>query len=667
MPNTNETNDDSPNIKLQSGSVKKDSIPKIKSFRSRVSKNIGLRQTKSGRTGSNRGGSPKRGRSAESVKNVPTNARRVVVKTRVIKTNTSYGKQAAKLHLKYIERDSAGADREEGELFNSESTNENPREWSKKRKEWINHTENEPHQFRMILSPEDGHDLNLTEYTRELMSRVEKDLGKQVKWTAANHYDTDNPHTHLVISGLDKNNKELRIDREYISHGFRNRSRELATQELGVKLSHDIDQTLDNEITKDRFTSLDRTIENKAYGNAVDLSTYPDAIPERKVRGRLLSRMDALVRFGLAEKTSGTGFILNDNWKQSLHELGDRSDVIKRMHRTIKTDLSKYHIFDGNSQTKPITGRLVTSGLHHELSDRYYMVIEENNGHAHYVKVDKSLNVSDYKRGSIVRVNSQPDTWLKKSDHTIETIARSNNDIYDLKEHTKLVLNNSKLAPDGVSADDYTNAISRRINRLVRFGLAQQIGTGRWAIEPALTNALKQKEIESPNQHITRVNVVDERSLNDQVKARGRAWVDTLVDQNNAPYSFGSEVTQAAKQRKEFLNKELGLKNDTPQLIKQLDRIEREDLVKGYINESSHRHDPLKQQQQTGTLQKKITAPSGRSYGIITTIQNNTRDQGFSLVPWRDNMARSLGKQVNYGLSQQNIPFVKSLSRGLQR
>lgn len=42
--------------------------------------------------------------------------------------------------------------------------------------------ENEPRQFRIIVSPEDGADLGLKEFTRQFMRQVENDTGRRPIW-----------------------------------------------------------------------------------------------------------------------------------------------------------------------------------------------------------------------------------------------------------------------------------------------------------------------------------------------------------------------------------------------------------------------------------------------------------------------------------------------------
>ena len=148
-------------------------------------------------------------------------SRRVVVKAHVLRMNAS-GAKAAALHLRYIERDGVEKDGSRGVLYSAEGpvraeTFEQPRAGEK-------------HQFRLIVSPEDGCELDLTDYVRRLMAQVERDLGRKLEWAAVNHHDTDHPHAHIVIRGLDRDGREVRLDRAYISNGLRSRAQEIATE-----------------------------------------------------------------------------------------------------------------------------------------------------------------------------------------------------------------------------------------------------------------------------------------------------------------------------------------------------------------------------------------------------------------------------------------------------
>ena len=48
-------------------------------------------------------------------------------------------------------------------------------------------------------------------YTRRLMGRLEQDLGTRLEWIAVDHWDTDDPHTHIVIRGRDESGRDLVI------------------------------------------------------------------------------------------------------------------------------------------------------------------------------------------------------------------------------------------------------------------------------------------------------------------------------------------------------------------------------------------------------------------------------------------------------------------------
>jgi type IV secretory pathway VirD2 relaxase len=58
------------------------------------------------------------------------------------------------------------------------------------------------HQFRIIVSREDAAELeSLRTFTRELMADAEHDLGTKLDWVAVDHWNTDNPHVHILIRG----------------------------------------------------------------------------------------------------------------------------------------------------------------------------------------------------------------------------------------------------------------------------------------------------------------------------------------------------------------------------------------------------------------------------------------------------------------------------------
>ena len=50
---------------------------------------------------------------------------------------------------------------------------------------------------------------------------MEKDLGTDLEWVAAEHHNTEHPHVHLVIRGVRDSGETLHLSREYVQQGIR--------------------------------------------------------------------------------------------------------------------------------------------------------------------------------------------------------------------------------------------------------------------------------------------------------------------------------------------------------------------------------------------------------------------------------------------------------------
>ncbi|MEG0185618.1 MAG: type VI secretion protein, partial [Stenotrophomonas sp.] len=168
------------------------------------------------RTGQRPGSRLGRGHTAArfaGAKLTPT-SRRVTIKTLLVNHKRASPQSLAK-HLRYIERDGVGRDGEPGQAYGPQ-TDVADLDAFKER------CANDRHHFRFIVAPEDGAELeDLRTYTRHLMGRMEADLGTSLDWVAVDHWNTDNPHTHLIVRGRDDTGEDLIIAGDYIAHGFR--------------------------------------------------------------------------------------------------------------------------------------------------------------------------------------------------------------------------------------------------------------------------------------------------------------------------------------------------------------------------------------------------------------------------------------------------------------
>ena len=195
--------------------------------------------------------------------------RRVVIKTRIVKLQSGrIG--VARAHLKYIQRDGVTRDGEAGHLYDATGDDADG-------KAFLERSESDRHQFRFIVSPEDGAELDdLKPLVRGLMADMERDLDTRFDWVAVDHFNTGNPHSHIVLCGKDEAGKDLVIARDYIAHGLRERASDLLTLELGPVTEQQIEQGYEREVEQERFTRLDRELLRDASDGRADLRLEPN-------------------------------------------------------------------------------------------------------------------------------------------------------------------------------------------------------------------------------------------------------------------------------------------------------------------------------------------------------------------------------------------------------
>jgi hypothetical protein len=123
-------------------------------------------------------------------------SRRVVVKASIIKL-AGKGASAAAAHLRYLQRDGTTRDGERGTLYSRETDALDSKAFGER-------VSGDRHQFRFIVSPEDGEQYgDLKPLTRRLMDRMEDDIGTKLDWVAVDHFNTGHPHTHVFVRGKD--------------------------------------------------------------------------------------------------------------------------------------------------------------------------------------------------------------------------------------------------------------------------------------------------------------------------------------------------------------------------------------------------------------------------------------------------------------------------------
>lgn len=160
-------------------------------------------------------------------------SRRCVVKTFILRNHDSSWIPRRLNHTRYLQREGVSQDGAEGTLYGPDESVVNTQDFLQRGLE-------DRHEFRFILSPEDSESLDLTGFTKGLVCCLEKDWETKLDWIASNHYNTEDPHVHLVVRGVDEHGDVLILDRDTISHGIRNRAREIITRDLGERTELEI-------------------------------------------------------------------------------------------------------------------------------------------------------------------------------------------------------------------------------------------------------------------------------------------------------------------------------------------------------------------------------------------------------------------------------------------
>src|SRR5665213_1286150 len=104
------------------------------------------------------------------VRNSGRHAQRVIVKARIAPTRGKNPDKAIRQHLAYIERDGVDRDGGPGRMFGGTGTLDRDQIDA-----FAERCAASRHQFRFIVSPERGGDLDLEHMTRDLLRRMERD------------------------------------------------------------------------------------------------------------------------------------------------------------------------------------------------------------------------------------------------------------------------------------------------------------------------------------------------------------------------------------------------------------------------------------------------------------------------------------------------------------
>ncbi|WP_433933369.1 DUF3363 domain-containing protein [Brevundimonas diminuta] len=423
---------------------------------------------------------------------VGTSRRQVVVKARVVRR--SAGGLAA--HIGYLQRDGVTRDGEAGRLFDGRSDAADPSAFAERARD-------DRHHFRFIVSPEDAAELaDLRAYARDLMSDVQSDLGAPLDWVAVDHWNTAQPHIHIILRGRLDDGADLVISRDYISRGFRARAEALAELELGPPSPRERTAVLMRDAEAQGWTRLDRTLERLADGKGrVDLR--PDkGLGDPVGALALVHRLRTLERLGLADPAGPGRWRLANGLGERLREIARETQTAGRLAAAVEARalVRAPEQWATSALSDVVVGRVLARGRDDELRGTGFAVIDGLDGRVHHItladagarepRVDAIVRASPPSRGAHPMTLTVSDLDLPS-----QITARGATWL------DRRLLDPNPLPEVGGFADEVAAAREARIDHLSTEGLAERRGVGA-RFSPGLLETLKAREIADVSERI---------------------------------------------------------------------------------------------------------------------------------------------------------------------
>ena len=545
--------------------------------------------------GARTNGSARRRSSSASLRGF-TGGRRAIIQARFVKLGGG-GMGTQRAHLGYLQREGAGRGQERAEFYDAERE-------GVAGQDWLENTKDDRHHFRFIVSAEDEQKLDdLKPFIRDLMGQMEIDLETRLDWIAVDHFNTEHPHTHIVMSA---------------------------------------------GISERRVTGIDRVLAREAGETGeVDLGQV------RRHREHYQARLRFLESHGLAEPVSGTLWQVQPGLAERLAALERRDVVAARIEQALSVaGLERVAALPDERDQSPraVTGKLLVIARNDELSDRSHAIIDGLDGRVHHYELGSS-HTSGLEPGDFVQAKPRA-SGASEMDRVIEDVANAYGGTYSAHYHRE--------HNPSVSEKDL-GLIRNRLAALSRQSLVQMGDHERFDGCTDLVRRVGEVAARTAKRSPTLLLRMDTISLQAQVSAHGLTWLDRHLAGETSPqvgYSgLGGEARELAQQRRAVLVAR-GIAQAgrggalEPQAIEKLQIQSMHDYGRAYAGESGIAYVPY----QPGKEVTGKVMPVNDGHGSVFARIEYARQ--FTLVPWSRDLE---------GMRARQVTLSWSFSRGLNR
>jgi type IV secretory pathway VirD2 relaxase len=258
-------------------------------------------------------------------------------------------------------------------------------------------SEGDPRLWKLIVSPEFGERLDLDRLTRDLMVRMEKELGTRLEWVAVTHFNTGHPHVHIALRGIRDDKSALDLPRDYVRQGIRAIAEDLCTRQLGHRNQLDAIASERGEIQEHRFTSLDRAINRANSPEVSDSGSTAEHFLVRRAgetagRAReqhIDARLLVLNQMGLAEQVGVREWLVRRDFETVLKAMQRTNDRQKMLasHGALLSDERLPLVVLDMRKLKTLEGRVLAHGEEEvgKGAGRHYLLMEGTDAKVHLI------------------------------------------------------------------------------------------------------------------------------------------------------------------------------------------------------------------------------------------------------------------------------------------
>jgi Protein of unknown function (DUF3363) len=235
---------------------------------------------------------------------------------------------------------------------------------------------------------------------------------------------------------------------------------------------------------------------------------------DRETHAAHMGRLRKLEDMGLVRERQTGVWQLGQDIESKLRSLGQRSDIIKTMHKVLKEAgidraSGSYAVFDTAKPNNRIVGRVAGIGLTDEINDRHYVVVDGLDGKVHYADVGHLPPELVPDRGMIVAIENKASGEEERQRTRLRILSYLNlGRLVDAEGATwldrELLSQRHKAQSSAGYGALVQTALGRRQQWLVSQGLGQFGSEGEFRPTPQLLNQLRARDLVSASDRLAK-------------------------------------------------------------------------------------------------------------------------------------------------------------------